>query len=82
MTESSDADLITGVSARRRVIVGVAAALAGLAVGSDAYGHTSPHSSQTAPNVATDSARTSLLQDLALRTCSAPVHVLQSRSTD
>ena len=82
MTECSGADLIKGVSARRRVIVGVAAALAGLAVGSDANGHASPPSSQTAPNVATDSAHTSLHQDLALRTSSARIHVFQPGSTD
>lgn len=68
MAEGSDADLMKGASVRRRVIVGVAAALAGLAVGSDANGQGLSRSPHHAPSAATDSARATLHRDVAVRT--------------
>jgi hypothetical protein len=82
MTESSDADLLKGLPGRRRMIVAVVAALAGLAVGSDANGHASSCSSRIAPNTTTDSAHTALPPHLAAQTIPARLHVTLPNAAD
>jgi hypothetical protein len=82
MTESSEADLLKGIPSRRRMIVAVAAALAGLAVGSDANGQASSYFSQIAPNASADSVHTALPLHIAARTAPARLHGTLPRSAD